>query len=184
MSITTLQEESSIDDLVGTIFTRLDATERIKVLAAVIKANPHLEGRDRLAAGTVVTIPTVAGVTLDPAAGPWGFADPAGEGRDWVTRALKDYGEHLVQRHELFQARLKEQSALLSDQSLKEALRDRPDAEQLVPEIEASITARAKMLPHSAKNSRTRCRSWPTPSRASRAAGGAAVQCPGYMKER
>jgi hypothetical protein len=144
MPITTLHEEIAIDDLVGTIFNRLDAAARKKVVAAVIKANPQVEGLDRLAAGTVLTIPTVSGVTLDPAAGPWGFEDPATEGRDWVTRAVRDYGEHLAQRHELLQAQLKEQLELLDDQSLKEALRDRPDAAQLVPEIETAIKARAE----------------------------------------
>jgi hypothetical protein len=144
MPITTLHEETSIDDLIGGIYARLKPAERKRVVAAIIKANPHLEGQDRLAAGTVLTIPTVAGVRLDPADAAEGLEDPVGAGNAWVVQRVKDYGEHLTQRHDLYQSQLKQQSELLNDQSFKEALRGRQDAAQLVPEIEAAIKARSK----------------------------------------
>lgn len=144
MRITTLHEATSVDALVDRMFARLTADDRRKVAAAVVKANPALAGRDRLEPGTVLRIPTVPGVMLAPAAGPWGSADPAGEVRDWVTRAVKEYGAHHARRHALHQEQLKQQGALLGDEKLKAALRGRQDAAQLVPGIEAAIKARTK----------------------------------------
>jgi hypothetical protein len=144
MPITTLHEETSIDALVDGIFPGIAPDERDKVMAALIKANPQIEGLDRLDAGTVLMIPNVPGVGMEPAAGPWGFEDPTGEGSDLIARALQDYGARIAERHELYRDQLQQQAALLKDRELKKALRERPDAEQLVPDIEAAIKTRTR----------------------------------------
>jgi hypothetical protein len=144
MKITTLHEATSIDALVERISPGLAPKERDKVSAALIKANPKLEGLDRLDAGTVVVVPTVEGVTVRPPSGERAVEDPVEEGRDLVARAVTAYGAHIAQRHTMYQEQLKQHAALLKDSELKKALRDRPDAAELLPGIDAAIKARAK----------------------------------------
>ncbi len=70
--------------------------------------------------------------------------DPVGEVGDQFARAVKDYGAHLAQRHELCQERLKQEATLLESEELRKVLPTRPDAQQLVPGIEAAIRARSE----------------------------------------
>jgi hypothetical protein len=144
MNITTLHEAASIDAVVDRMFSGISAKDRGKVAAALIKANPKLEGLDRLDAGTVLVVPAVTGVKVQPTTGQEGNEDPVGEGTDFVSRAVNAYGAHLAQRHKLYQEQLKQHAALLKDRELKKALSDRPDAEELVPAIEAAIKTRTK----------------------------------------
>jgi hypothetical protein len=144
MNITTLHEAASIDAVVDRLFSGISAKDRGKVAAALIKANPTLEGRDQLDAGTVLVIPAVAGVKAQPTLRPSESADPFGETSQWVLRAVNDYATHLTQRHNEYQDQLKQDAALLKDSELKKAVRDRPDAAELMPGIEAAIKARGK----------------------------------------
>jgi hypothetical protein len=144
MPIRVVHEEIEIGALVDESFPKLTPKNRDKVIAALIKANPTLEGRDKIEAGTVINVPPVAGVKARPQAGPEDSSDPVQDGREFVARAVDEYGAYLAQRHEVYQEQLKQQAAMLKDAEFKKALRERPDAAELVPEIEASIKTRTK----------------------------------------
>lgn len=144
MRITTLHEAASIDAVVDRMFTGISAKDRGKVTAALIKANPALEGQDRLDPGTVLVIPALAGVKAPPSLSSSEFSDPVGETADWVRRAVTDYATRLTLRHNEYQEQLKQQAALLKDREFTAALRQRPDAAELVPGIQAGIKARGK----------------------------------------
>ncbi len=144
MKITTLHEAASIDAVVDRMFTRISAKDRGKVIAALIKANPALEGQGLLGAGTVLVIPALVGVKVQPSLRPSEFSDPIGETTDWVRRAVTDYATRLTQRHNEYQEQLKQQAALLKDRDFTAALRERPDAAELIPGIAAALKARGK----------------------------------------
>jgi hypothetical protein len=144
MRITTVHEAASIDAVVDNLFAGISAKDRGKVVAALIKANPTLEGRDRLDAGTVLVVPAVVGVKAEPTLRPSESEDPVGETSQWALRAVNDYAARNTQRHNEYQEQLKHDTALLKDAEFKRALRDRPDAAELLPEIDAAIKARSK----------------------------------------
>jgi hypothetical protein len=144
MYITTVHQATSIDALVESMSPGLAPDERNRVATALLKANPGLKGREQLDVGTVLVVPTVKGVTFAPAPGTSGMDNPVEEVGDQFARAVKDYGDHLAQRHELYQQQLKQEATLLRSEQFRAALRTRPDAEQLVPGIEVSIRARSE----------------------------------------
>ncbi len=144
MKITTLHETASLDAVVDTMFSGISAKDRSKVTAALLKANPTLVGRDRLDVGTVLVVPPVVGVKTPPTLRPSESTDPVGGTTEWVLDAVNDYARHLTARHSQYQDELKHQAALLKDRELTAALRERPDAAELLPGIQAGIKARGK----------------------------------------
>jgi hypothetical protein len=143
MPIRVVHAEIAIEALVDETFPKLTAKERGKVIAALIKANPTLEGRRKVEAGSVINVPTVAGVKPRPQSGPEDSSDPVEDSREFVVRAVNEFGAHLARRHEEYQAQLKQQAETLKGSELKRALKDRPDAAELVPGIEGAIKARS-----------------------------------------
>lgn len=144
MYITIVHEATTVDALVEAMSAGLGPDGRKRVAAALVKANPGLAGRNHLDVGTVLAVPALDGVTFAPAPGTSGLDDPVGDVGDQFARAVKDYGTHLAQRHELCQERLKREATLLESEELRKVLPTRPDAEQLVPGIEAAIKARSE----------------------------------------
>lgn len=144
MKITTLHESASLDAVVDRMFSGISVKDRGKVTAALLKANPTLAGQDRLDAGTVLVVPVVVGVKTPPVLRPSESADPVGGTSEWVLDAVNDYARHLTVRHSEYQELLKQQMALLKDRELTAALRDRPDAAELIQAIQAGIKARGK----------------------------------------
>jgi len=144
MPIRVVHKEIEIGALVDESFPKLTPKNRDKVIAALIRANPTLEGRAKVEAGTIINVVAVSGVKARPMSDAEDSSDPVEDGRELVMRAVNDYGAHLARRHELYQEQLKQDAALLKDSELKKALRDRPDAAELVPGIDAAIKARTK----------------------------------------
>jgi hypothetical protein len=144
MKLTTLHEAASLDTVVERMFSGISAKDRSKLAAAIIKANPTLEGRDRLDAGTVLVVPAIVGVKAEPSLRPSESEDPIGQTGAWVLDAVNDYATYLTQRHTEFQEQLKQEAALLKDREFTAALAQRRDAAELVPAITAAIKARGK----------------------------------------
>lgn len=144
MPIRVVHKEIEVGALVDESFPKLTPKNREKVIAALIKANPALEGGGKVDAGTVINVPAVVGVKARPKSDTQDSLDPVDDGREIIMRAVKDYGAQLARRHELYQEQLKADAALLKDSELKKALRDRLDAAELVPGIDAAIKARTK----------------------------------------
>jgi len=142
--ITFKKNETDIGSLVKRLYPGLDDSVRKKIVAAVLKENPHLKEVNAVRPGVVVKLPEIPEVTVKPAAS---GVEPVEEVQNQLTDAVKEYQKILKERMAEAGQEIDLQLEMLHDEVIRKAIAASGQAaENLAKQLEESLAERLAML--------------------------------------
>jgi hypothetical protein len=143
LTLVTLRNETTLRQLVERIYGTLDAKDRSNAEAQLLKANPHLAGKEAFRPGALVRVPPVRDLKPRPEAA--NSQDPVSGTLGTVATSVAEYRTRLASRLDAAAADLDAQGELLKDREVAVALK-RTGATDLAKQLSEGLRARGKTL--------------------------------------
>lgn len=141
VAITTFQGERSISAIADRLYVGLTDTQRKKVEAVLLRANPHLAKIKDVQAGAILQVPDIPELRpkLDP-----NNEQPTAQVASNLSDALNAYDKHLAERFAASEVTTRTQLALLKSAGFKRAVADTKNVKNVAGSAASALQARSE----------------------------------------
>ena len=143
-----IRRERSVRAIAERVYGDLTPEVRARAEAALLKENPQLKRVRDLPAGSVVRVPELDDVR---ATGKRSVNDPVGDLVDETVETLEAFEKDMAKRFARAERTLQEEAALLRQKGVTDAVRNDPEAAEVLAQLRKLQGQRAKELKSRAK---------------------------------